>query len=118
MKRQISKLQPYPLMSDFELPEPAAPDRIALTQVELAALLEQAREGAAELVRNDLLAAEAAKLADISAQLQQSLAQIVTLAAHLENAHIAEIDREVALDSVRKLASTLLDGQGELFLKT
>lgn len=120
MKRKVAALTPFALSSDFSAPTVDAPpeehpDEIRLTHTDLATLLEHARSETAELVRNDILAQEAEKLALVSTQMQSALSQIVDLAAHLEKAHFAELDRALALDSVRKLASTLLDGQGDLF---
>ena len=115
MKRKVSTLHPFPLTSDFTLPPPETKGEVRFNAEELAALIQETRESTAELVRNDLLAVEADKLKAVSDQLNASLVQIVNLAAHLEKARIDETDRRQALDTVRKLASTLIDGQGELF---
>lgn len=122
MKRKISRITPFTLSSDFTAPEAdkpdtLRPDEIRLGQVELATLLQQARTETADLIRNDILAQEADKLARISARFETALSQIIDLANHLESAHLAECDRIQALASVRKLASNLLDGQGDFFDK-
>jgi hypothetical protein len=43
------------------------------------------------------------------------MTRIVDLAAYLETAAIDEHDRQQAMENVRRIASTVLEGQGELF---
>ena len=117
MNRRIQSLSPYAFQSDFSSPAGNGPERISLSAEELAGLLADARQSAAELVREDSLRVEAERLAEISDQLRQALSAIVDLAAHLERANLDEHDRQTALKNIRQLASRLIDGQGELFPK-
>ena len=115
MKKQISSLSPYVFSSDFAAPEPKTEDTISVRIEDIAALLADTRESTAALVRDDTLKAAAEQLRDTSTDLRRALATIVDLAAHLETAAIDEYDRQTALASVRKLAATLIDHQGDLF---
>ncbi len=115
MKRQIAKLKPFPFESDFSAPRPENPDVITMSAADLAALLSEERVATAELVRNDTLVEQADKIGAVSSDLKAVMQRIVDLAANLETAAIDEHDRQQALENVRKLASTILEGQGELF---
>ena len=117
MRRRIESLQPFPFESDFSVAKIETPEQITLSAGDLAALLADTRDSTAALVRDDTLSAQAEHLETISADLRQALSAIVNLAAHLESASIDEHDRRMALDNVRHLARTLIDGQGELFAK-
>ncbi len=117
MKRQVQKLHPFEFSSDFQPPAPNDDDQITLSAMELAALLDDARRGAAELVRDETLSLQSEKLERISESMRTALQSIGDLASHLERSSIDEHDRLCALESVRHLARTLVDGQGELFAK-
>ncbi len=118
MRRRIEALQPYRFESDFNPASHGAADTVALTAPDIAALLAEARESTAALVRDDTLKATSDRLEAVSANLHEALSAIVRLAAHLEKASIDEHDRTMALDNVRHLARTLIDEQGELFTKS
>ena len=118
MKRQITKLKPFTFESDFSAPRAEEPDVITMSASDLAALLSEERIATADLVRNDALTDQADKIEGVSNDLKAVMQRIVDLAAYLETAAIDEHDRQQALDNVRKLASTVLDGQRELFSET
>lgn len=115
MKRRIESLKPFPFESDFSAPKPADPELITLSAADLAALMAEARESAAAMTRDDALTEHAAQMEAAIEKLKDALAAIVQLAAHLESAAIDEADRQTALANVRKLASRLIDSQGDLF---
>ncbi len=117
MKRRIETLKPYPFESDFSAPKPEPKDMITLTAPELSALIADAQVTSASLARDETLASEADKLSAVSAEMKSALSGILELATHLEHAAIDEGDRAQALERVRRLASIVLDGQGELFTK-
>lgn len=117
MRRQVEKLQSYTFSSDFLPPEPETENRVSLTVEELAALLEDARRTTAEMVRDETLSLQAEKLSALSDTMREALLAVSSLASHLEKAAIDEHDRLNALNAVRHLARSLVDGQGELFAK-
>ena len=117
MRRRIENLKPFPFESDFSAPKPDDPNVITMSAMDLAALIADARDSTAALVRDETLSAESKRLASVADSLKDALTAIVNLAAHLENAAIDETDRATALHNVRRLASTLIEGQGELFTK-
>ena len=117
MRRRVENLKPYTFESDFTAPKAGDPDQITLTAADLAALLADTRESTAALVRDETLSTEATRLEAVSAELRDALGAIVDLAAHIEKASIDEHDRKMALGNIRRIAATLIDGQGELFTK-
>ncbi|MCF6329440.1 MAG: hypothetical protein L3J02_06545 [Henriciella sp.] len=117
MRRRVQNLKPYALTSDFTAQNADDPDQITLTAADLAALLADTRESTAALVRDETLSAEAKRLEAVSTELRAALGAIADLAAHIEKAAIDEHDRNMALGNIRRIAATLIDGQGELFTK-
>jgi len=117
MRRRIENLKPFPFESDFSAPKTDDPNLITMNAMDLAALLADARASTAALVRDETLSAESERIANVADSLKDALTAIVALAAHLEKAAIDETDRAAALHNVRHLASTLIEGQGELFTK-
>ena len=115
MKRQTQRLQPFPFESDFSAPQVEDDNLITMSANDLSVLLAETREGTANLVRDETLAAEAQRLQRVGEELRTALSTIVDLAGLLETAAIDAEDKSVALAKVRRLASTLIDGQGELF---
>lgn len=115
MKREIKKLQPFPFESDFSAPQPEKPDQLNMSAADLATLLAEARDGAARLMQNETLAAESERLQQVGEDLKYALATIVELATLLETAALSADEKSIALSKVRRLAATLIDGQGELF---
>lgn len=120
MRRRVEKLKPFAFSADFgDAPEANTdPDMISLTAGDLAALLAEARESTAALVRDETLSEHAAKTEAIGHELRSALGSIVELASYLEKAALDEHDRQQALESIRHIAATLVDGQGELFTKS
>jgi hypothetical protein len=115
MRRSIENLKPFPFESDFSAPRKDDPEQITLSASDLATLLSETRKSTAELVRNDALAEQADTLSNVSGDLKSVMTRIVDLAAYLETAAIDEHDRQQAMENVRRIASTVLEGQGELF---
>ncbi len=119
MRRRVENLTPFSFQSDFSSPaEEASTDTITLSTEELNVLISETRAATAELVKNDALQIEADRLADISQQLKLALARVVELTHHLETASLDEHDRQTALESVRRLAGSLIAGQQDLFDKS
>ncbi|MEM6535060.1 MAG: hypothetical protein AAF613_05400 [Pseudomonadota bacterium] len=115
MKRRIDTFRPFAFETSFQPAPKNDPEWLKMSTADLAALLAETREATAALVRDETLSAQTEHLQKISGQLRECLALIVNLAAHLESAAIDEHDRQNALANVRKLAQTLIAGQGELF---
>lgn len=120
MKRQVARLTPFSFESDFTQPAPQeeAHGDIVLTAEELAALLAETRESTADLVRDDTLSQHAMQMKSLSSEMKDALGLVVDLADHLETAGLNEHDRQAALEKVRRLAGTLIDGQADLFHKS
>ena len=117
MKRQVARLKPFSFESDFTPAEMSAEARgdIILTADELSALLSETRDSTAELVRDETLKIHAKDTQKISQELKTALQRVVELAEHLDTAALAEEDRRIALDQVRRMATTLVEGQAVLF---
>ena len=117
--RAVKSVVPFEFRGDFEAPAPAPPadeeERVSLNIAELAALLEDARSGAAELVRDEQVQIQADAMRDSAQALKSALANIVELAQILEKASISDDVRQDALTRVRHIATELVDGQGDLF---
>lgn len=121
MKRRVEKLKPFAFSADFSAPAPETADTqdmINMTASDLAALLAEAREATAEMIRDETLHEHSERVDAISRELRVALGSIVELAAYLEKAAIDEHDRQTALESIRRIAGTLIDGQGELFTQS
>ncbi len=118
MKRAVQTLTPFAFEGDFKQKPPADPEQLSLSTADLAALLAETREATAALVRDETLSGEAERLARASEKLLEALGLIVNLAQHLETAALDEHDRSTALENVRKLAQSLVHGQGDLFTET
>lgn len=115
MKLRVQKIEPFPFSSDFQTPGPSSQNMVQISVDELAHLLAAAQQNAAEIARDDTLTAQADRLVETSSELKRVLEGIVDLAAYLEKASIDEADRRDALDRVRRLASVVLEQQGDLF---
>ncbi|MEO0550036.1 MAG: hypothetical protein AAFZ91_08950 [Pseudomonadota bacterium] len=115
MKRPIRQLKPFPFESDFSSPSPEPEDKVTMSALELQSLLAETRDGTASLIRDETLAAEADRLEKVSGDLKAALATIIELANLLDSAALDEEDKSLALSKVRRLAATLIEGQGDLF---
>lgn len=117
MKRQVARLAPFPFESDFAVP--AAPEDpsgdIILTADELASLLAETRQSTADLVKDETLKVHSNRMQSLSDEMKSALSLVVDLAGHLETATLDEHDRQAALEKVRRLAGTLIEGQADLF---
>ena len=115
---KVQTMSAFEFRSDFAPPEPAAPaqdDRITISVAELAALLDDTRQSTERLVRDKEARIRADAMERSTDSLRIALLQIVELANALEKAPISEEMREDAKARVRKIASELIDGQGNLF---
>lgn len=119
MSRQAAHtISPFEFRSDFTAPDLSAADtddRISISVSELAALLEDTRESTARLLRDEQAEAHAEAMKSSAAALKTALTQIIELAQTLEKSTLSDATREEALSHVRKIASELIDGQGNLF---
>tara|TARA_R110000751_G_scaffold12703_6_gene43619 strand:+ start:8419 stop:8796 length:378 start_codon:yes stop_codon:yes gene_type:complete len=120
-QRAVKSVQPFEFRSDFTLaPEPEQPalpaeGQLTLTGPELAHLLSEARsEGLAEAVRLESLKADE-RLQAVTQSLNDALADLVSLARHLEAGAYEGLDIAVALDLINASAQRIVDGQGDLF---
>lgn len=114
--RQLT-VTPFEFRSDFSAPAPVpvGPEKIAISIAELAALLEDTRRSTLDMVRDREAKARNAAIERSSDALRIALLQIVELANALEKASISEAVRQDAKARIRKIASELVDGQGNLF---
>ncbi|RIJ23375.1 hypothetical protein D1224_03650 [Henriciella barbarensis] len=108
---------PFEFRSDFSAPAPppTGPEKIAISISELAALLDDTRRSTLDMVRDREAKARNAAIERSSDALRIALLQIVELANALEKASISESVRQDAKARIRKIASELVDGQGNLF---
>jgi len=124
MQRAVKSLQPFDFRSDFTAqPEPQLPalpveEKIALSAPDLAMLLTEARaeaHAAAMSLRHD---EQNARLQQVTENLTEALANLVSLAGHLEASAYSDGFRETALRLVTATAQRIVDGQGDLFAQT
>ena len=124
MQRAVKSLQPFDFRSDFTpQPEPDLPalpveEKIELSAPDLAMLLTEARaeaHAAALSLKND---EQAARLQQVTENLTEALANLVSLAGHLEASAYSDGFRETALRLVTATAQRIVDGQGDLFAQS
>lgn len=124
MQRAVKFLQPFDFRSDFTAPSepepPALPveEKIVLSAPDLAMLLTEARaeaHAAAMSLRHD---EQNARLQQVTENLTEALANLVSLAGHLEASAYSDGFRETALRLVTATAQRIVDGQGDLFAQT
>ncbi|MFT5774100.1 hypothetical protein [Hyphomonas sp.] len=120
-QRAVKSVQPFEFRSDFTLaPEPEqrpppTEGQLTLTGPELARLLSEARsEGLAAAARLESSQAEE-RLHAVTHSLNDALADLVSLARHLEAGAYEGLDIAVALDLINATAQRIVDGQGDLF---
>ncbi|MEM5518421.1 hypothetical protein WNY37_15805 [Henriciella sp. AS95] len=107
---------PFGFRSDFSAPEDAQQEtRISISVAELAALLEDTRQSTAALIRNEQVEQQAEAIRSTTQQLKAALAQIIDLAETLERIDLSEADRQDINTQVSRIASEMIDGQGNLF---
>lgn len=117
-KRPASAVTPFEFRSDFDASasqQTSESERISISVAELAALLEDARQSAAALVRDEQIQAQADAMRATTEQLKSALANIVRLAETLEKVDLSKEDREDVNAQVCRIASEMIDGQGNLF---
>ncbi|MGB3625572.1 MAG: hypothetical protein WA989_07085 [Henriciella sp.] len=117
-QRATAKVTPFDFRSDFDTSEglkTGQDDRISISVAELAALLEDTRQSTAALVRDEQLKLQSEALKATTEQLKSALANIVQLAETLERLDISESDRDEVTTQVCRIASEMIDGQGNLF---
>jgi len=124
MQRAVKYLQPFDFRSDFTLqPEPELPaspaeEKITLSAPDLAMLLTEARaeaHAAAMSMKHD---EQNARLQQLTENLKEALANLVTLAGHLESSAYSDGFRQSALRLVTATAQRIVDGQGDLFAQS
>lgn len=117
-QRAVKSVQPFEFRSDFTLPaEPEQPQReqMDLSAPELARLLSQARaEGLAEATRLEATQTEE-RMQAVTLKLNEALADLVTLARHIETGAYEGLDVAKSLDLINATAQRIIDGQGDLF---
>lgn len=124
MQRAVKSLQPFDFRSDFtSQPEPEMPvfpveEKITLSAPDLAMLLTEARaeaHAAAMSMKHD---EQNARLQQVTENLTDALANLVSLAGHLESSAYSDGFRESALRLVTIAAQRIVDGQGDLFAQS
>jgi hypothetical protein len=124
MQRAVKFLQPFDFRSDFTpQPEPELPalpveEKITLSAPDLAMLLTEARaeaHAAAMSMKHD---EQNARLQQVTENLTDALANLVSLAGHLESSAYSDGFRESALRLVKIAAQRIVDGQGDLFAQS
>ncbi len=117
-KTRPATVTPFDFRSDFTAPEPPATDqdaRISISVAELAALLEDTRQSTAALILNEQVEQQTEAIRHTNEQLKAALAQIIQLAETLEKIDLSEADRSEVNTQVCRIASEMIDGQGNLF---
>ncbi len=124
IRRAVKSLQPFDFRSDFTPPpEPDVPtlpveEKITLSAPDLAMLLTEARaeaHAAAMSLKHD---EQNARLQQVTDNLTEALANLVSLAGHLESSAYSDGFRESALRMVTATAQRIVDGQGDLFAQS
>ena len=124
MKRAVKSLQPFDFRSDFTpQPEPVLPvlpkeEKIALSAPDLALLLTEARAEAHAAAMAMKYDTQNAHLQQVTENLTEALANLVSLAGHLEASAYSDGFRETALHLVTATAQRIVDGQGDLFAQS
>jgi|TARA_R110002020_G_scaffold105961_2_gene246870 hypothetical protein len=117
-QRAVKSVQAFEFRSDFTLPtEPEQPPReqMDLSAPELARLLSEARaEGLAEATRLEASQTEE-RMQAVTLKLNDALADLVTLARHIETGAYEGLDVAKSLDLINATAQRIIDGQGDLF---
>ena len=117
MQRAVKSLQAFDFRSDFTPPpEPEVPtlpveEKITLSAPDLAMLLTEAHAAAMSLRHDE----QAARLKQLTENLTEALANLVSLAQHLESSAYSDGLRQSALRLVTATAQRIVDGQGDLF---
>jgi len=121
MQRAVKSLQPFDFRSDFtaraepELPPPPVDEKIVLSGYDLNLLLTEARAEAYSMAIAQRNQEQIARLQQVTENLTDALANLVSLAGHLEASAYADGFRETALHLVTATAQRIVDGQGDLF---
>jgi hypothetical protein len=124
MQRAVKFLQPFDFRSDFtpqpdpELPALPVEEKITLSAPDLAMLLTEARaeaHAAAMSMKHD---EQNARLQQVTENLTDALANLVSLAGHLESSAYSDGFRQSALRLVTATAQRIVDGQGDLFAQS
>jgi hypothetical protein len=124
MQRAVKSLQPFDFRSDFnpqpepEVFTPPVEEKITLSAPDLAMLLTEARaeaHAAAMSLKHD---EQAARLKQLTENLTEALANLVSLAQHLETSAYSDGFRQSALRLVTATAQRIVDGQGDLFAQS
>ena len=124
MRRAVKSLQPFDFHSDFAPqdppPAPALPaeEKIALSGQDLALLLTEARAEAYAAAIAQRRSDQDVRLQQVTENLTEALANLVSLAGHLEASAYADGFRETALHLVTATAQRIVDGQGDLFAQS
>ena len=121
MQRAVKTLQAFEFRSDFSIVEPPepvvepAPEQVSMPSSDLAMLLSEARaEGyAAAMAKADEARDE--RLRVVTENLSQALANLVSLAGHLESSARDQGFADTALALITATAQRIADGQGDLF---
>lgn len=114
MTARLATVTPFEFRSDFDTsPKPA--DQVTLSAGELAALLDDARRSAAEMLRDEQVQLQADAMRQSAETLRAALARIVDLAELLESSALSTETKTDALSRVRALAAEIIDGQRNLF---
>ena len=124
MQRAVKSLQPFDFRSDFTLqPEPEQPvfpveEKITLSAPDLAMLLTEARAEAHAAAMSMRHEEQNVRLQQLTENLKEALANLVTLAGHLETSAYSDGFRQSALRLVTATAQRIVDGQGDLFAQS
>ena len=124
MQRAVKSLQPFDFRSDFTpQPEPELPalpveEKITLSAPDLAMLLTEARAEAHAAAMSMKYDEQNARLQQVTENLTDALANLVSLAGHLESSAYSDGFRESALRLVKIAAQRIVDAQGDLFAQS
>ena len=124
MKRAVKSLQPFDFRSDFAAqPEPEviaqpAEEKVVLSGHDLALLLTEARAEAYAMAMSQRNETQNARLQQVTENLTDALANLVSLADHLEASAYSDGFKDTALHLVTAAAKQIVDGQGDLFAQS
>lgn len=122
MQRAVKSVQLFEFRGDFSpqpepvpAPPPPAEEKVVLSGQDLALLLTEARAEGYAAAMAQRHGEQDERLQQVTDHLGEALANLVSLASHLEASAHAEGFRDTALHLVTATAQRIVDGQGDLF---
>ncbi|MEL6829660.1 MAG: hypothetical protein AAFO63_05945 [Pseudomonadota bacterium] len=114
MRRKIENYRPFDFSPDFT-PDANRGQSVTMQQQDLLALIADTREATAQLARNDVAQQARHDLERVITQQKGALKAVLALVEQLNQNELSRADRDEARAALKQIASTLVDGQHDLF---